>query len=62
MHFILTIGPTRAIFLKIVRKKEDGPKMSGFFQNNVWGPRSQDPGFYELCSLPIMLNVLKTKF
>ena len=26
------------------------PKMSGFLQNNVRDPRSQDPNFLELCS------------
>ena len=44
MHIISIIGPTIAFILKIVQKKEFGPKMSGFFQNNVRDPRSQDPG------------------
>ena len=31
--------------LKVVWKRESGPKTSGFFQNYVWDPRSQDPDY-----------------
>ena len=31
MYFISIVGPTTAFFMKIVRKKEFGLKMSGFF-------------------------------
>ena len=42
MHFLLMFGPTIAIFLKIVQKKES------VLKNYVRDPRSQDPSFLEL--------------
>ena len=35
--------------------------MSGFLQNNVRDPRSQDPDFLELCALAKLVRTAKSK-